>query len=30
MNNLDMYRNPTQWNKINREHKRNIGKILIL
>lgn len=27
MSNFDMYRNPTQWNKINREHKGNIGKI---
>lgn len=27
MNNFNMYRNTTQWNKINREHKRNIGKI---
>ncbi len=27
MNDIEMLRNSTQWNKINKEHKRNIGKI---
>lgn len=27
MNDIEMYRNPTQWNKVNREHMRNIGKV---
>lgn len=27
MNGSEMYSNPTHWNKINREHKKNIGKI---
>ena len=27
MNGIEMYINPTYWNKMNREHKRNIGKV---
>ena len=27
MNGIEMYINPTYWNKVNREHKRNIGKV---
>lgn len=27
MNGIEMYINSTHWNKVNREHMRNIGKV---
>ena len=27
MNGIEMHINPTYWNKVNREHKRNIEKV---
>lgn len=27
MDNIEMYRNPTHWHKVSREHNKNVGKI---